>query len=638
MSQEINPSTTLAGLLLLLAWLSALFFHGLSLYGLIAAQVFLILALVGGVWKLGTSPIAIPRNALLLSLFAFSLWLVLSLNWSLAPQVSRLHLWLLLSLPAAFIIYLFIDASARHRQILTVSILGAATLLTMNVIWLAHHGESRLSSIFLNPNSLSALLNLIILFAAAWFLQPNTRKSMPILLGMALFIMVYANGLIQSRGAILCLLTALLLLVYVCRRLISRTRLLFLTTIVALGLLISSVEIHQSIAAPLEVIVSGERLDQGRLAIWGPAWELVKTSPWVGSGIGLFWLLYPQVRLATENSAGYYAHNDYLQLWVEAGLPAVVLLIAVLLSTLLLYIRIMRNNETTPIRLEASGLFFGLLAVAAHSLVTFNFYILSILILCGIFLGRLNQLTSTHSGNTFTLQLPVSLKPGVFQGLLLISTLIPLGLIAAEQIANHYQHQAAVQKSSADFIGADASLRKAQRFLRSDALLLDQAGLYYRILQVLPLTEKEKRAALYADCLRLLAKVEKMNPLRAHLYLLRGQLYLEHPDLGGPHARQSAQTAFQKAISLNPRDLHARFGLAQLYLRENDKPAAWSVLNKGLLHDYSLSVEMLPYLQLYRQLHPGRLNTAAAIDLERLDSIIKALLQTKTTENLTISE
>lgn len=641
--QPTNPSTSIAGLFLLLAWLSALFFHGLSLYGLVAAQSFLVLALLGSLWRLGHSPIAIPRNALLLSLLALSLWLVLSLNWSLAPQVSRLHLWILLSLPAAFIIYALADISLRHWQALTVIVFVAACLLAMNVIWLAHHGETRLSSIFLNPNSLAALLNLVALLAVAGFLTPAQNNYTNALFGCVLFVLVYAIGLIQSRGAILCLLTTLLLLVYVCRHVISRSGFLSLVAIVALGLLVSSLEIHHSIAAPLEVVLSTERIDQGRLAIWGPAWQLVKDSPWVGSGIGLFWLLYPQVRLATEASAGFYAHNDYLQLWVEAGLPAVLLLIAVLLSTLYLYSRFMRNNNTAPIpvRLEASGLFFGLLAVAAHSLVTFNFYILSILILCGIFLGRLNQLAHTNSDTSLTLQGPAAIKPGVFQGLLLISALVPLGFIAAEQFANHYQHQAAKQRSTADFVGADASLRKARQFLHSDALLLDQAGLYYRILQVLPVTEKEKRSALFNDCLHLLAKVERMNPLRARLYLLRGQLYTEHPDLGGANAGQSAQAAFQKAVSLNPRDLHARFGLAGLYLREGDQAAAWSVLNEGLLHDYSLSADMLPYLQRYARLQPpgpGANVARVAIEKERLESILKTLAQTKPAENLTISE
>jgi O-antigen ligase len=633
--QRLDPSITLTGAFLLLAWLSAIFFQGLNIYGLLATKFFLVLGLVSGLWRLGNAAIQVPRNALLPSLFAFSLWLLLSLNWSLAPQISGLHLWIILSLPAAFLIYALADVSHRHWQILVVSMTGAACLLAINVIWLAHHGEARLSSVFLNPNLLSAMFNLIVLPVAAGFLYARQGERTLIWLGIALFTLVYAIGLIQSRGAILCLLAALLILVLVCRSLLDRKRLLLLTTLVAVALLIPTLEIHQSIASPISVVVSGERIDQGRLAIWGPAWELVKSSPWVGSGIGLFWLLYPQVRYATDTTAGHYAHNDYLQIWIEAGLPALVLLIVILLSTLFLYVRIMRHNESRQGRLEASGLFCGLLAVATHSLVTFNFYIVSILILCGICLGRLNQLSGTHHGKNLTLQLPRVLSTGVFRSLLVIAGLVTLGLISAEGLASHYQNQAALQQTAKHYLRANASLHRAQKFLRSDALLLDHAGLYSRVLQILPVSEKQKRHDLFTNSLRLLAEAERMNPLRAKLYLLRGQLYAEHPDLGGTPSTQLARRALLQAISLNPRNRHARFTLARLYLKDNDKPAALAVLDEGLRHYYPLSVDMLPYLQLYQQQQPG---VDAAINGEQLASIIRRLLASRAAENLTISE
>ena len=265
---------TVTSAFLLLAWLSAIFFQGLNIYGLLATKIFLVLGLVSGLWRLGNASLPIPRNALLASLFAFSLWLIISVNWSLAPQISGLHVGIILSLPAAFIIYSLIDASTRHWHILAMSITAAACLLAINVAWLAHHGEARLSSVFLNPNLLSAMFNLIALPATAGFLYAKQDRRSMTWLAIAIFILVYAIGLIQSRGAILCLLAALLILIFVCRSLISRKRVLFLGVIVAAALLIPTVEIHQSIASPISSVVSGERLDQGRLAIWAPAWVL----------------------------------------------------------------------------------------------------------------------------------------------------------------------------------------------------------------------------------------------------------------------------------------------------------------------------------------------------------------------------
>ena len=55
-----------------------------------------------------------------------------------------------------------------------------------------------------------------------------------------------------------------------------------------------------------------------RWPMWQSTLELIKASPWWGQGFGSFSVLYPAVR--TEfMSAGYVAHNDYLQIWLEGG-------------------------------------------------------------------------------------------------------------------------------------------------------------------------------------------------------------------------------------------------------------------------------------------------------------------------------
>jgi len=620
------PLINIPGLFLLLTWLAAIFFHGQNIHGLLATQTFLVLGFTSSLLILNQSAIKIPNNLLLLSLFSFSLWLILSLNWSLAPQVSRLVLWTILSLPAAFIIYTFANISDRNWYFISLTIISVTSLLAINVIWLAHNHNGQLSSLFLNPNSLSALFNLVILFSASCFLRFDFKKYSILFLGISLFILIYAIGLIQSRGAILCLLISLLGLIIVCRALINKTRLLALVAIILLGLLGGTIEIHHSIATPLEIIFSGERLDQGRLAIWQPSWELVKASPWVGSGIGLFWLLYPKVRLNIEASGGFYAHNDYLQLWIEAGLPAIILLLIIFFTALLLYMQIFKFKNNSATKLEASGLFFGLLAVAAHSIVTFNFYILSILVLCGIYLGRLNQLSITPRQKMFSLCLPKTVNPYLFYGMLLIISGIPLKYILAEGIANQYQHTATAQIAAKNYVDANVSLHNAQKWLKSDALMLDHAALYYRVLQILPPTETQRRKALYTNILRILSNAERMNPLRSRLYLLRGQLYSEHLDLGDINSSKMAHIAFTKAIMLNPRNLRARFGQAQLYIAENKSKVAFKLLNDGLHHYYHLSVDLLPYLRLYRQLEP---NQDSAIRPTNLNLIIENLTKSK---------
>ena len=68
-----------------------------------------------------------------------------------------------------------------------------------------------------------------------------------------------------------------------------------------------------------------ERDAPGRFQIWETGWRIVKDHVWTGSGLGTFGDLFRVYQdylddIRTTN----FAHNDYVQLSVELGLPAVV--------------------------------------------------------------------------------------------------------------------------------------------------------------------------------------------------------------------------------------------------------------------------------------------------------------------------
>ncbi|MBT9259154.1 MAG: O-antigen ligase family protein [Clostridiales bacterium] len=69
----------------------------------------------------------------------------------------------------------------------------------------------------------------------------------------------------------------------------------------------------------------GDTSIQYRFAIWQGVWQMAKAHLWTGVGLGpaAFALVYPAYMLAGTLAA--HAHNIYLELWVEAGLPALLL-------------------------------------------------------------------------------------------------------------------------------------------------------------------------------------------------------------------------------------------------------------------------------------------------------------------------
>jgi O-antigen ligase len=57
-----------------------------------------------------------------------------------------------------------------------------------------------------------------------------------------------------------------------------------------------------------------------RLAMWRSTGKMIEAHPMAGVGFGLWHLAYPQFRTADDtDSAGYRAHNDYLEAWASGG-------------------------------------------------------------------------------------------------------------------------------------------------------------------------------------------------------------------------------------------------------------------------------------------------------------------------------
>ena len=81
-------------------------------------------------------------------------------------------------------------------------------------------------------------------------------------------------------------------------------------------------------------IFSGQALE-GRGVIWATSMKMAFDHFLTGTGLGTFYLYYPANRIAAlDNSAGQWAHMDSLQLFVETGIAAPVLLYALAASVI----------------------------------------------------------------------------------------------------------------------------------------------------------------------------------------------------------------------------------------------------------------------------------------------------------------
>ncbi|MCL4471561.1 MAG: O-antigen ligase family protein, partial [Gammaproteobacteria bacterium] len=337
-------------LLLSAALIPALYFNGIHIeyFALYAGLLFAALGLLARQWF--KSGISIPNTSIALWLSLFWLWLGASLLWHPIPMVGLNYFWIVGTFPFAFWIYTLASDQQRLWQVSSAGVLLTGLALALWAVYqMLALGEAP-RSVFLDINSHAAFLNLIALPASAYFLlQPADQRRALRLMGAALFVLFFAIMLTKGRGAITSFFISFLLLLWLVRSYVpvQRSRLLMLLALSAV--LLSNLLWQGGVFDRLGSLASPASADLGRLQIWEQAWKMLQDAPWYGMGIGTFWLAWPPYRHPADGSGGYFAHNDYLQIWIEAGWPGLLLLLILLGSVAWTFVRVLRNPSTSPL-------------------------------------------------------------------------------------------------------------------------------------------------------------------------------------------------------------------------------------------------------------------------------------------------
>lgn len=620
------PAVQVSSLLFICALLPALLFKGPQIEFFAVTQIVLVMWLGWIVLQSHGPGLRIPKTSLALCLTLFWLWLALSLTWSLAPNISVINFWWVGSLALVFWLYTLTpdrDALWSHAAaILLVIGLVLALMGVYQVLVLEQHARS----VFETRNTHAAFLNLVALPASAYFLQTIADKTVPrhysVILGTVLFALFLSIFLTASRGATLSLAISAGLLAALTLRSVPRRALVLLLGLLAVAFLVSKIA-HGELSERLPQLVQ----DSPRLIIWESSWNLLQASPWQGIGLGLFYLAYPPYRNPADNTGGFFAHNDYLQIWIETGLPGLLLLLAVLVAASWLFMRALRK---TGLRggnhLEMTGLFCGLLAVAGHSVVDFNLYILSIMMMSGLSLARFHELATRSLKSSSLL-----LRPSRFVGkqahplIVLLLVLVPVFYFVALGLANSYYDRGMAQANEGRLQEADQSLAAAQRLTPSDdRILIAHADLYRHAIAVLPSDEFGGRKSLYDDALWFLDQAQEANALRGLTFVIRGRLYQQNPAFAGENGLELAGESFRRALALNPRLFQGRMDYVSLLLQAGKKEEALRSLDEGVRHYYPAMRDLIPFYSLTARLRKeaGRAEEARILE-DRLRELEK---------------
>jgi O-antigen ligase/tetratricopeptide (TPR) repeat protein len=162
-----------------------------------------------------------------------------------------------------------------------------------------------------------------------------------------------------------------------------RLRWIIVVPVVAVAFALLTASGFDRVTKRWDKLVDDSVTAESRLVVWSRTAPLIGKFPVFGSGWGTFIEVEPSTRKPGEQyqMAHDFAHNDFLQLWIEGGtlqLAVTVLLLVVLFRQ---GFRAVDRHRNTAVGRLALGALVGLAAVVFHSFVDFGLHIPSVAVL-----------------------------------------------------------------------------------------------------------------------------------------------------------------------------------------------------------------------------------------------------------------
>jgi O-antigen ligase len=137
--------------------------------------------------------------------------------------------------------------------------------------------------------------------------------------------------------------------------------------------------------------------EETRLSIWPGAVRLIRERPLLGSGLGVFPIAYTEVQSTFLTKFMNHAHNDYLEIAADLGIPAAVVLFGSIVFVLLRGVRTFLRAASRFERDISLACVGSIAAILLHSLTDFNLYIPANALVLATILGiSLTSSSETH--------------------------------------------------------------------------------------------------------------------------------------------------------------------------------------------------------------------------------------------------
>ncbi len=226
-----------------------------------------------------------------------------------------------------------------------------------NPSWLVNISREtylRATATFPDPHMFSFFLGIVIAFVLVLLLTEKRK----VLYGLALSVLLVADGLTFSRSGYLGIVAgAIFLVVFFWKKMRLRGKVLFLSVCFLAGLFLATP--NPVSVRYVSIFNLKEGSNKGRLEIWERTSEIIKEKPLLGVGIGNYPL---EIKPTAAYREPFYAHNTYLDIAAETG----VLNAFIWLGVLFFFWRSFKQKAQKD-RLFL-GLAFGVVVFAVQSL------------------------------------------------------------------------------------------------------------------------------------------------------------------------------------------------------------------------------------------------------------------------------
>ncbi|SDE74141.1 O-antigen ligase family protein [Sporomusa acidovorans] len=226
----------------------------------------------------------------------------------------------------------------------------------------------RVFSTLQNPNLLAGFLVVVMSLAAGLGLHSESTKER-LLMAALIVVLGICLVLTYSRGAWL----SIVAVIAICGHLYSR-KMLWLFLLIPLAVFFCQDAVMERLLSIFNPTDTSSTL---RLALWESTVAMICDKPFLGIGWGAYWLVYPEYDFFLNNPAAriVHAHNMYLHIAAEIGIPGLIVFLSIVYKHTKLAINILtwtKNKWVAGVMLGVVAAILGLAVNGFTDYIMFN--------------------------------------------------------------------------------------------------------------------------------------------------------------------------------------------------------------------------------------------------------------------------